>query len=582
MRIFIISLLLFPLIGWCQLNDDFSDGDFTNQPVWTGDQNLFKINSSFQLQLNSSEAGSAYLSSLYGLKDSLEMSFSIRLAFSPSGSNNARVYLMSDNSSLGESLNGYFIQFGEALSGDAIELFHQEGTSIQSICRGSTGTIAAAFDINVKVTYSSAGNWNIFVDWDKNGNFVEECNGHSLSEIENPYFGYYCLFTQSNATKFYLDNVNVDYIFVDTDPPQVENVIVLDTNRLQILFDETPEKTSAETLENYLIQQSNQTPRSANQDSTNPMEIVLEFASEIPANQELDILLNNIKDLTGNTLENSTFNFSYSHAKFGDIIFNEIMADPSPSVELPEVEYLEIFNNASYDINLTNWKLKIGNTEQLFPSQTLLSGEYLILCNITNIPELEPYGSVAGFSSFSLLNSGQSLSLINEFSEIVDQVSYTDTWYQDSEKENGGWSLEKIQPDNICVNQQNWKASTNSSGGTPGEINSAFSDELILPEILNVAILNDSVISVIFNQKMQEESLLNLLNYSVDNAIGNPKSVSIREDYQYVELLFENKFVLGIDYQLTLNGDIQNCAEESLSGTLNFDLELSKIAEFAD
>ncbi|MCD6091039.1 MAG: lamin tail domain-containing protein, partial [Bacteroidales bacterium] len=210
------------------------------------------------------------------------------------------------------------------------------------------------------------------------------------------------------------------------------------------------------------------------------------------------------------------------------------------------------------------------------------ANEYLILCGASKMDSLNSFGSVVGFSSFNLNNDEQSLTLTNESDEIIDFIQYSNTWYQNSEKESGGWSLEKIQADNICVTQQNWKASTNSSGGTPGKINSVYSEEIILPEILNVAILNDSVISVSFNQKMKEESLFNLLNYSVDNAIGNPKIVVISEDYQSIELLFENKFILGIDYQLTLDADLKNCIGQNLEPPLSFFLVLNKTAEYGD
>jgi hypothetical protein len=581
-RVFIISLLLFPLIGWCQLNDDFSDGDFTNNPTWLGDQNLFKVNTNFQLQLNHNEAGTAYLSSIIGLTDSLEWHFSIRLAFSPSGSNNARVYLLADNSNLSQSLNGYYLQFGEALGEDAIQLFHQQGEQIQSICRGTNGGIATSFDIDVKVIYSSDGNWNIFVDWDKNGNFIPECSGLSLSDINNPYFGLFCSFTSSYADNFFLDNVSVNYIIVDTEPPIVENIEVVSANKLSIQFNEPVEILSAENTDNYYIQLGDQTPLSASLNLINPSEVLLEFSNDFPANQNLDLQISNIKDLADNVLESGNYSFIYNHALFADVVFNEIMADPTPSIGLPEVEYLEIYNTADYDINLTNWKLKIGDTEKTFNSQTLMSGEYLILCNTAYVDTMEIYGSVASFSSFSLTNTGQSLSLINELEETIDEVSYTNDWYQDNEKASGGWSLEKIQAGNICLTEQNWTASINSAGGTPGAKNSVFSDVIFLPEVLSASIKNDSLLTIIFNQKMDSETLSKLLYYDVDQSIGNPKNITISDDYQSVDLIFADKFNLGFLYELSLKATLKNCVGQNLSGTLIFNLELSKIAGFAD
>src|SRR6185503_13450410 len=95
-------LLLFPLSSSAQLQDDFSDGDFTNNPAWNGDASQFLVNTSGQLQLNGPASGTSSLSTPLNLSslDSVEWTFFIRLSFSPSSNNYARVYLTSDQQSL--------------------------------------------------------------------------------------------------------------------------------------------------------------------------------------------------------------------------------------------------------------------------------------------------------------------------------------------------------------------------------------------------------------------------------------------------------------------------------------------------
>ncbi|MBN1650307.1 MAG: lamin tail domain-containing protein, partial [Bacteroidales bacterium] len=430
MRLLIIPLFFLSFIGHCQINDDFSDGDFSQNPVWNGDQNRFQINNAFQLQLHDTAAGNAYLSIPYNISDSLEWHFSIRLAFSPSGSNNARVYLMSENGNLSENPNGYFLQFGEALSGDAIELFRQEGTEIESVCRGTNGKIASAFDIDIKVTYSTKAEWRIAVDWEKSGNFILECSGHSLSGIENPFFGFYCLYTKSNAAKFYFDDIRVDHIFIDNEAPKVDQIEVLDSRQLQIQFNEALDKASAEKHENYLIEQNNQAPITAIQNESNPLEVLLSFDQDIPPNQNLYLIISGIKDLNNNVIQQDKYDFYYSHAFYGDIVFNEIMADPAPVVGLPEVEYIELYNRTEYPIALSNWILKIGDEEKIFTEYTLKSHEYLLLGHSLKVDSLKNLGAVLGFSSFSLNNDEQKLSLISASEELIDEVFYSNRWYQ--------------------------------------------------------------------------------------------------------------------------------------------------------
>ena len=55
------------------------------------------------------------------------------------------------------------------------------------------------------------------------------------------------------------------------------------------------------------------------------------------------------------------------------------------------------------------------------------------------------------FSSFSLVNTGTTLVLRDAQDAIIHHVSYTDSWYQNSIKQNGGWSLEMIDPQNPCA-----------------------------------------------------------------------------------------------------------------------------------
>ena len=100
LEIILVVVVLWPLSLIAQLNEDFSDGDFTSNPVWLGDVSDFTVNLSNELQLNAPSVSSvSYLSTETGLLDfsnNIIWEFKINLLFNPSNSNTGRFYLVSN------------------------------------------------------------------------------------------------------------------------------------------------------------------------------------------------------------------------------------------------------------------------------------------------------------------------------------------------------------------------------------------------------------------------------------------------------------------------------------------------------
>ena len=157
----------------------------------------------------------------------------------------------------------------------------------------------------------------------------------------------------------------------------------------------------------------------------------------------------------------------------GDVVITEIMADPFPPVTLPEAEYLEIFNRSIKRLNLRNWEIRYEDHRAIFPDVYIDPGEFLLVCSVSDTSALAGYGKTTGLKSFpSLTDDGRWLALYNSKGEIIHSLCYSDSWYGNILKSDGGWSLEMIDTDYPFYEKGNWRASVSRSGGTPGSINS--------------------------------------------------------------------------------------------------------------
>ena len=585
MKLLVVVICLLPIIVFSQLNDDFSDGNFSDDPIWTGSINKFQINSSNQLQLFSDEAGISYLSTENLLIDETEWHFWVKLSFSPSGNNMARIYLVSDNSDLTSELNGYFLQLGEAGTDDAIELFRQNGNEIFSVCRSNNALISNSFSIGVKVIRNNTGKWDVYVDYSGGTNYLFECSGLDNTFTTTSFFGVYCKYTISNSKKFYFDDFYIGPEIFDTISPEVISVEVVSSNTIDVKFSESIEKQSSENLNNYFVNNAIGNPKSALLDESDFSLVHLEFENEFQNRIENILTVINIEDLSGNKIEESDFAFSLFSAYSFDIVINEIMADPNPIVSLPDFEYLELLNRTSLPVNLNNWILCIGSSEKEIANVIIEPQGFLILGDDDAAQYLSVFGNFYGFSSFTLTNSGQTIILKNPEGKIISTVSYSEEWYKNKNKENGGWSLEQIDPDNPCGGIYNWTACEDIGGGTPGRENSVFAlnPDLLPPDLYNVNIIDSQKIKLFFTEPMDSVSLLNTERYYIDHEIGNPIGVELfPPDYRSVILFLNKDLQENIIYSLSITDSLTDCVGNTIPINTSILFAIPKAADSLD
>ena len=194
-------------------------------------------------------------------------------------------------------------------------------------------------------------------------------------------------------------------------------------------------------------------------------------------------------------------------ANYGDVVINEIMADPTPSIGLPEEEYIELYNKSTLPIPLKNWSISVNNNATLLPNVLMTAGQYFTLYSIS-----------------ALLNEGCTITLRNASGDIVHEVKYSDSWYGDPFKSQGGWSLEMKDASKPCMGADNWMASTNSIGGTPNALNSVaqIAVDSTAPSIVFATLLDSSTLHLQFSEpiyylqktNIQPETLADTVLYS--------------------------------------------------------------------
>jgi hypothetical protein len=511
-----------------QVIEEFSDGDFSNNPTWIGTTADFIVNSSQQLQLNNTIAATSYLSTPHNLPDlnAKEWRIWVKQSFSPSSSNFGRVYLTADNSDLTLVQNGYYLQFGEANAIDAIRLFKLEAGIATQLCAGLDGQIANSFIVNVKVKRDASGNWSLFADLTGGQNFVLQGTAVDPSLLIGTHFGIIDVYTSSNANKFFYDNIYIGNEILDLSPPVLSGANVISTNQVDAVFNEAVTALSAENIGNYSIS-SGISIASATLDAINPSLVHLALVNNLANGNSYNLTTNNISDLAGNVSGNLSLNFQYlvpDSVVKGDVMITEFFPDPSPVVGLPEVEFVEIYNASNKIFNLNGWKIGDASADGTIGSAWLLPGEYKVLSANAN-DSLFTMTDAAGVTSFpSLNNAGDDLVLKDSFGNILDKLTYTDSWYQDEVKKSGGFTLELINPNDPCSDASNWIVSVSNTGGTPGFQNSVFdvSPDVTAPQVTLWLALAPNFLEVHFSEGMDSSSLANaIFNFSPTLTIQN-------------------------------------------------------------
>ena len=148
---------------------------------------------------------------------------------------------------------------------------------------------------------------------------------------------------------------------------------------------------------------------------------------------------------------------------------NEIMYHPAGDAQ--ELEWVEVFNALSYDMDISGWELD-GGIEYTFPDGTTIPSEgYIVVAKSpVDLEAASGFTNALGPFSGQLSNGGEKIRLENNSGRDMDEVDYSDGGDWPVAPDGSGTSLSKIDPFTSSAPPGNWHFSRQLDG-TPGALN---------------------------------------------------------------------------------------------------------------
>ncbi len=553
-----------------QVAEDFSDGDYSHQPVWYADTNDWRVNTLLQLQSDNNTANSQFqIVTRSSQATEACWEWQMELQFNTSSANYVDVFLTASDSLLNSAANeGYFVRIGN--STDEISLYRKSGAAIVKLIDGRDGVTNRSFNqLHIRVTRDAAHQWSLYRDSTGSGmQYYREGTAADSNITHASYFGIFV--KQSTTTSFsrrhVFDSIRVQPYVPDVLPPVITAQQTPDSITAELVFSEGVDATTAGDTSHFTAGAVH--PVLAARDLNDTRIIQLRFPQAWVSGETITLRVSGITDLAGNRMRDTLLQLRYSQPRFGDVVIHEIMADPTPSVGLPELEWVELKNNSRDLIQLRGWRFGDANTlSGTFPATALHPGEAIIVCGNSDAATLFPgirVLLVAGFPSLN--NEGELLYLLDAAGKLMHAVSFESSWYGNALKQQGGWTLEMKDAGQPCIGADNWEAATHPSGGTPGLSNSveAQSPDNTALRLLRAYPSDSLHLVLVLSEPALREAATDTRLYSISEGIGHPASVTVSSlTGDRLTLTLAQPLRRGIRYTVTAAG-LPDCAGNQL------------------
>ncbi len=576
---YFLFILLFPISLSAQISENWNRNSLTSSPEWTGNIDQFFINRDAQtLDLNADpESSSSYLFTHSEAINNAEWSFSIHMDFNPSSSNYCIVYLVCNNNGWSDDLQGYFVKIGD--TSDDVSLWKSSGGKQTKIIDGRDKKLdLSSCNISVKVTRDEAGNWKLFSELE-DAEYMLEGKVFDDEIKQSNYFGLYCHYTKTRIDKFHFGYIEVaGETYTDQIAPKIVSHQFIRGERLILNMSESILNESIIT-ENIKFDDPNVDIAEIKINESN---IEIGLRDKVPNVTNGAISLSGIADLYGNAIRDTTIYYTYFAPERYDVVISEIMIDPSPVVELPECEFIEIYNNTERSINLDQYRIIVNKKESVLSEYIFKPRQYLVLVSDSYNDVFKGENCVYVSNMGALTNQECEIVLVNDENTVSDAIRYPFVNLTPNFKDEGGWSLEKIDINNQDLSSYNWDYSLSLKGGTPGLENSlnTINIDVSPPEMQYISLIDAQNIKIQFNEAL-DLSTINKSNLSIESA--NVENV-------YIDTVFQKEVYISLDdelnvqkeYGVVVSDDISDYAGNAISNQYNWRIGMSETLDSFD
>lgn len=559
---------LFLFIGFftssisAQIIDDFNDSDVTFAPKWQG--NLTEFTSNSVLRSNCSTANSVfYISTDCSVLSEFEWSLETKLSFNTSSLNYVDLVLSADSNNLKSYRNGYFVRLGG--SSDEFSLYKMVNGAESKVIDGKDAVLNSSFNhykVFVKLLNDSFKLYRLNL---QSNQMVLE--GTCKANLSLLFANCGIKIRQSTTSFFYkhqFDDLYIGEIEQDTIPPVIDSLQCINYSMLKLYFNEPIDTLKMSDTLMFQVGNTLINPYKIQWQNTATCAILF-FRHSFKYNTSYEILVKEVSDIFGNTKDrtHSFFTLYKVPPEKGDIVITELMVDPEPVKGLPNSEYVELKNISNKYLDLNGIKIHDPTTYKWLPNKVLKPDSFVLL---ENIP--------------SLNNGSDDIYINNLLNKVICRVKYNDTWYRDSIKSKGGYSLEIIDPYKLCLGSDNWRASIANEGGTPGKVNSVnakLPNDTIAPQITEINLEYPNKISLLIDQEFDSLSST-LLEIKLNNKVIN-YSVLFRQN-NYLEILLNTSLSDTATYSVSI-AEFKDCSG-NVSLSQSYHLKCSSTPELHD